>query len=250
MFEIYTQRRQDDQLDLLHDDDWTCLTELIDFLTPFDEATEQLSGNSYPTSSLVVPFYNMLMDQAESFKSHLSPEWRRAANLAYDKLDQYYAKTTDMYTIATLCDPKFNMAYYLEDKGKGAEEAGPLKQMFRRVYNAYKNDSTPPAEPPAKKQKRSIYADDSDKDEVDQYLQRPREPAALNTLDWWKLHEKEFPIIAQMARDHLAIQATSVESERLFSMSEGIMTKKRSNTKPCTLQQYVCVKFWSKTQKC
>jgi len=44
----------------------------------------------------------------------------------------------------------------------------------------------------------------------------------LNPLLWWKKHATEFPTIARMARDYLAIPATSVSVERVFSKSRHI----------------------------
>lgn len=38
-----------------------------------------------------------------------------------------------------------------------------------------------------------------------------------NPMDWWKAHQFVFPNLALAAREALALQATSVQSERLFS---------------------------------
>lgn len=38
-----------------------------------------------------------------------------------------------------------------------------------------------------------------------------------NPLEWWKVHQYQFPTLALAAREALALQATSVQSERLFS---------------------------------
>ena len=36
-------------------------------------------------------------------------------------------------------------------------------------------------------------------------------------LEWWKVHETEFPSLALMAFDAAAIAAMSAEAERVFS---------------------------------
>ena len=38
-----------------------------------------------------------------------------------------------------------------------------------------------------------------------------------NPLDWWRLNDKKYPILAQVAKTLLCIPATSAPSERLFS---------------------------------
>jgi hypothetical protein len=64
-------------------------------------------------------------------------------------------------------------------------------------------------------------------DEVTRYLSLP-ENDLCESLLWWKAHQKEFPILAQIAHDHLAIQATSVPSEQAFSVARLTITKLRN----------------------
>ena len=49
-----------------------------------------------------------------------------------------------------------------------------------------------------------------------------------NILRYWASKEYEFLIVARIARDHLAILATSAPSEYVFSVSSDIITKKRN----------------------
>jgi hypothetical protein len=50
----------------------------------------------------------------------------------------------------------------------------------------------------------------------------------------------DFPIIASMARDHLAIPATSALSEVVFSNGGDIITKKRNRLAPDTVRHIIC----------
>jgi hAT family C-terminal dimerisation region len=47
-----------------------------------------------------------------------------------------------------------------------------------------------------------------------------------------------------MARDHLAIPATSAPSEVVFSNSGDIITKKRSRLAPDTVRHIICLRDW------
>jgi hAT family C-terminal dimerisation region len=47
----------------------------------------------------------------------------------------------------------------------------------------------------------------------------------LDVIDWWKVNEVRYPILAMVARRNLAVQATSAESERDFSAA-GLVTSK------------------------
>ena len=57
-------------------------------------------------------------------------------------------------------------------------------------------------------------------------------------------HATEFPIIARMARDFLAIPATSVSVERVFCMSRHICSNLRSSLKEKTITMALLTKVW------
>ena len=72
----------------------------------------------------------------------------------------------------------------------------------------------------------------NDKDnEVDRYLAISQQAKGINALEWWNIHKKEFPILSELSRKFLAVQATSAASERLFSDAGNIMTAKRTSMK-------------------
>ena len=50
-----------------------------------------------------------------------------------------------------------------------------------------------------------------------------------NPLDWWRANHHKFPLHAQLARIHLATQATSAPSERVFSVASRCISKVRTN---------------------
>ena len=54
----------------------------------------------------------------------------------------------------------------------------------------------------------------------------------VDVLKWWGEHHIEIPNLARLARKILCSCATSVASERLFSLSGHIVNKKRTALKP------------------
>ena len=66
--------------------------------------------------------------------------------------------------------------------------------------------------------------------EFDQYLHYPKVDLETNPLEWWKLHDKQFPLLSELARRYLCICAMSVPSERVFSTSGNVVTTARSAT--------------------
>jgi len=69
----------------------------------------------------------------------------------------------------------------------------------------------------------------------------PNEPLA-----WWKIHASEYPTVARMARDFLAIPGTSVSVERLFSKSRHLCSDLRSSLLAPTIMRAMLSKCWIK----
>ena len=58
---------------------------------------------------------------------------------------------------------------------------------------------------------------DSVEAELNAYTRVQQVPLDTDPLMWWKEHVQEFPRPSRMARQHLAVPATSASPERLFS---------------------------------
>ena len=65
-----------------------------------------------------------------------------------------------------------------------------------------------------------------------------------DVLKYWASKEYEYPIIARIARDHLAIPATSAASESVFSIGGDIITKKRNRLGAGNTRRLLCLRDW------
>lgn len=81
-------------------------------------------------------------------------------------------------------------------------------------------------------------------DELQAYLSIPLAPAETAPLEWWKNYEQQYPRLACMARDYLAIPATSVSSEQCFSSSKNLITDNRNRLLGKTVRACMCLKSW------
>ena len=75
--------------------------------------------------------------------------------------------------------------------------------------------------------------------EINIYLSQPVIDGDDEPLQWWKINAKELPLLSQLARKYLAIQATSSPSERLFSKAGQISTPARTQLKPDKVEKLV-----------
>jgi hypothetical protein len=53
--------------------------------------------------------------------------------------------------------------------------------------------------------------------ELNAYMQVQQLSNDTDPLMWWKQHQQEFPRLVRMARQYLAVPASSASPERLFS---------------------------------
>ncbi|KZT32444.1 hypothetical protein SISSUDRAFT_994026, partial [Sistotremastrum suecicum HHB10207 ss-3] len=117
--------------------------------------------------------------------------------------------------------------------------------IFRHVYQVYKEEHTASVNKnaaPSASSVSTVHTSQS-KNALQNFMGLDKEDAVTETvrdeleeylgfqggggeesdpLGWWKLHEKEFPVIAAMALDYLAIPAASVSVERMFSASRHL----------------------------
>jgi len=89
---------------------------------------------------------------------------------------------------------------------------------------------------------RSALALPATESELSRYLQQERQPRDTNIYQYWKAKQYDYPVVAKIARDHLAIPATSAPSECVFSGSGNIVTKNRNRLTGSTLRMIVCLK--------
>jgi hypothetical protein len=85
--------------------------------------------------------------------------------------------------------------------------------------------------------------------ELERYLEEPLIPRDLKTshLDVWKYwHSKqfEFPALAQIPRDFLAILASSEASERVFIQGGGLITQNRNRIRGTNTRYVLCLRSW------
>eukprot|EP00918_Siedleckia_nematoides_P053320 GHVU01116474.1.p1 GENE.GHVU01116474.1~~GHVU01116474.1.p1 ORF type:complete len:585 (+),score=48.88 GHVU01116474.1:447-2201(+) len=81
--------------------------------------------------------------------------------------------------------------------------------------------------------------------ELDSWLRaRPACGEHACELEWYREHEAEFPVLARMARRIFAINSTSVECERMFSIAGNITTPRRTRMLDETVENLVEYRAW------
>jgi hypothetical protein len=76
-------------------------------------------------------------------------------------------------------------------------------------------------------------------EEVEMYGNEKPIPTSQNPFKWWKENCENFPKLAFLARKLACIPATSVPSERVFSLAGGTVTKLRASFDPDSVDKLV-----------
>jgi len=85
--------------------------------------------------------------------------------------------------------------------------------------------------------------------ELERYLSLPQDDS-YDPLIWWNSYQKTFPILSAMAKDYLAIQATSVSCEQAFSIAGLTISKVQNRLNPETACALLCLKSWISEKIC
>ena len=66
----------------------------------------------------------------------------------------------------------------------------------------------------------------------------------FNILAWWQMSSVEYPTLSRMARDILAVPASTVASESAFCTGSRVLSDFRSRMTAETVEALVCLQDW------
>ncbi len=92
-----------------------------------------------------------------------------------------------------------------------------------------------------RRQNALVVADTSDLD-LRNYLALPLLPSKADPFQWWvKEGRQRYPCLYQLAMKYLPIPATSVPSERVFSIAGEVLSKKRNRLSDKDAEMLICL---------
>jgi hypothetical protein len=163
-----------------------------------------------------------------------------------------------MYAVSLILDPGCKMSYYQNNKWE-KNAVVYAKDALLQTIEAYGGTPSVVAAVPQSNQANSgkgFSTLDEDWDmatkrlclekenELDRYLEASTISSHADILEWWKQNAHEYPCLARIARDYLAIPATSAPAERVFSGGADLITKKRGSLSDDRIQAFMCLDSW------
>jgi hypothetical protein len=216
------------------------------------DLTVKLSGESYSTLSIILPAIHQMLNHHLLKKDDDSKLISDCKDAMSTDIKKRYQNDDIRHVLisAAFCDPRFkNLVFASAEEKKECHDdiVSEIEKMIAQVPETEIN------EPEAKRVKREpnegeftfdslIDANISDEkttpkekaeDQLKRYIADTVEPSSLrasdfSVLSWWQKNEARYPEMAKLAKKYLCTPATSTPSERVFSLAENIVTKKRS----------------------
>lgn len=235
--------------------DFDVLESVLEAVKGFADLTDLLSGEKRITCSAIKPLIEVINSKIVAPKTSDTPltvEVKERIKHDLNARYQHEAMSLLLDTCAFL-DPRFKDRFSMEDEPvvKLMDEIkvyGDQNEVLQ-VGERASQDSL--QVPPKKKGKFSsifgtgsassstsstnagtVSVSDQCKRELEIYLQYPSLDIDESPLQWWKLECKRLPLLSIAARKYLCVCATSVTSERVFSIGGQVVNSRRSCLKP------------------
>ena len=195
-------------------------------MEPIERATKILLGSMYPTVANIRFYFNGIWDHLNHYTEMANFDQYMLTASINQKLGDYWTIIDDATIIASILDP-WNKISLFELSESISKAINVLQSQFS-LYSAQRLQSQISSQENSisprnyfhqlKKRCLGIQAaqistsSNSNFTEIERYLALPQDEN-IDPLLWWWAHSNEFPILLLIARDYLAIQATSVACE-------------------------------------
>ncbi|WVY90741.1 hypothetical protein V8G54_036257 [Vigna mungo] len=207
------------------EEDWEYARSILPFLKIFYDSTLRISSSSYVTSQMYMNVSIKLMTMRMK-----------------GKYEKYWGNSNGINTllIVVVLDPRNKLDFvnyfidYLFESSMASELKAKLLSSLKTLHEQYQAT-----------ERRFDYIS-----ELDKYLREDPEPyiqsIEFDILHWWKVNSTRFPILANMAREVLAIPISTVASECALSTGGRVVSPYRSCLTPKIVEVLVCTQDWLK----
>jgi hypothetical protein len=243
-------------------DDWRRLSQLHQVLAPFYELTGPVSEKR-PQISMAIPIYYELHDllnqeaQKKGVFADLDNDIVDAIHHGLIKYQKYYTfmDNTDAYYTALILDPRVKgdiLLHELSDNEAGQMIINTIRENIHEQYrhelvdtqisstNAVLLDDHHNSIEMRMLQRLSPIIQKPAGSDIDDYFSSPRVPIDTSHHEWlsrwWYTQRNSMPQMAAAARDYLAIPASEVDVERLFSGGRDLLGLRRHSLNADTMR--------------
>ncbi|KAK0607019.1 hypothetical protein LWI29_007966 [Acer saccharum] len=238
---------------------YNCWKALNDAVKSFSESKSQTANVYFP---MFCDTYAKLLQWEGSKYKYVKGI---ASEIKEEAFDEHWEICEMALTIAAVLDPRFKMkiveSWYKEIYGNDSEThlktfSDHLAGVYKKYASCFSNCSASykmldhfgrPCDA------EDVVSPNSEESELDRYLKeaRFRSVEEFDILSWWRLNNPNFPTLARMARDYLAIpfsEAVSYSSLRTNQPEIDDNIDYYDDSYIQILQAMVCTKSWLESQ--
>lgn len=234
IFQILKERNEDRRIQDINLNDISSITQLLQH---FEDASKKLEADKYPTLHLVIPYVHRLkkvctinQDDTDILKETKLHLIELLQNLVYQNL-------TVFHKVALFLFPPTNKLIQFE-----AAEKEEIMHECQKITVELSNTSF---------QRNQNNVDECGSDELFADFIEVHRPDTLDNrvineintyksinigisedfdvIQWWHVHESQFPHLYKTSCKILATPASSASSERAFSAARQLLSEKRCN---------------------
>ena len=225
------------------------LKDMVDILAPFQQATDFAQKQNSVSGSGVIPCVVGLECQLKSLSSKYNTKMLKTLRSSVEKrLKPYLEK--NCYRLATMLHPRFKLLWCTttSEKSDAIEElkteVGKHKRVIKEENKCEEQVSTgPPAldlfsfmDNPTKTTQTTTD------DEVEKYISEPVLSMGADVLSYWKTNEYKYENLAKIAKQYLAIPASSAPVERLISIAGKVFRPDRCSLTDKNFEKLMFIK--------
>ncbi|XP_030011319.1 zinc finger BED domain-containing protein 1-like [Sphaeramia orbicularis] len=232
------------------------IEECLPILSPFNQATVELSEERRVSISKVIPLMKMLYHTVLAKSEHLSNDVARLlSDNPLRRIRENVAgnESLSVMTMATMLDPRFKTLGFLS-QNKAQEAVRRLKAECSVVIGNSEAVQLPGPSEAAEgtsssgelwslldatvnQKRRSSNATADAIVEVERYLAENNLRRNEDPLEYWHTQKHVYPHLYHLALRFLCSPASSVPCERVFSKAGEVISKRRNRLKPETVKK-------------
>jgi hAT family C-terminal dimerisation region len=166
-------------------------------------------------------------------------------------------KDNDIYYIASVLDPRVKTRVIQKYVPNPDEVIERIQKFLKATYRV--EPELPPQRNEASTHKSLEYEfleeyestwDDSTENDIDRYFNTPpvkfvldkKEDQTIWALNYWLGNKWDFPLMFEVARDYMAVAASEVDIERLFSGGRDMLGVRRWSLQAKTMRSLTLLK--------
>lgn len=225
-------------------EDFDGVSELLPLLQHCVSVLTSLEGQNSPTFSRIYPYvYGLERNLRTLEPKHAIALAFRNKMMAHLEEGFQAIHNPGVVHVAAVLHPGFKAIY---------KNLQPNLKQYVESYIQERIESVPNCEPEKKARYSTAFADllpvegseSVETDEWQRYVSALSLPAEVEVdpLKWWATHHASYPKLAKLARQLLAVPASSAACERIFSVANSFCNKSRSNLRAETVEALILLR--------